>query len=118
MTLTIDPALSEGNPYNLTPAELAQVQAWNNMTDDQRGEYLHYAKQQENIDSIVAAAEMDDYINGNVVQRLAGGGVQVGGTVRPDALLTIDGVEMTVQQAVDLGIRSSSTIGTQTAELD
>lgn len=118
MSLAIDPALTEGNPYNLTPAELAQVQAWNSMSDDQRGEYLHYAKQQDNIETIVASAEMNDYINGNVVQRLAGGGAQVGGAVRPDALLTIDGVEMTVQQAVDIGIRASSTIGTQTADLN
>lgn len=118
MSLSIDPALTEGNPYSLTPAEQAQVQAWNNMSDDQRGEYLHYAKQQENIDYIVAAEEMNDYINGNVVQRLANGGAQVGGALRPDALLTIDGVELTLQQAIDLGIRSSSSIGTQTADLN
>lgn len=118
MTLSIDPALAEGNPYNLTPSELAQVQAWNSMSDDQRGEYLHYAKQQGDIDNIVAAAEMDDFINENVVQRLAGGGAQVGGALRSDALTTINGVELTVQQAVDLGIYTSSSIGTQTADLD
>ncbi|MBS97119.1 MAG: hypothetical protein CMI01_00360 [Oceanospirillaceae bacterium] len=118
MSLSIDPALAEGNPYNLTPDELDQVRAWNNMTADERGEYLHYAKQRSNIEHIVASAEFEDSINSNVVQRLAGGGAQVGGALRPDALLTINGVEMTLQQAVDIGIRSSSSIGTQTADLD
>ncbi|WP_404420015.1 hypothetical protein [Marinospirillum sp.] len=54
-------------------------------------------------------------INGDVcTQRLAGGGAVVGGAIRPDALVTIGGLEMTVQQAVDTGLRPASMIGHQT----
>jgi hypothetical protein len=106
------------NPYALTPEEQKQVDAWEAMDDGDKGEYLHRMKQEHNIQDISASIDYWDRINDLPTQRLAGGGAQVGGELRPDALLTIDGVEMTAQQAVDVGIRSSLSIGKQVADLD
>lgn len=118
MSLSIRTPTTDNNPLSLTPSEVTMMQQWESMTDDQKGEYLHYAKQQDSIDAYVSSRRQHDEMNSNVYQRLAGGGVQVGGAVRPDAILTIDGIEMTAQQAVDLGIRPSAMLGTQTADLD
>ncbi|UTW13368.1 hypothetical protein [Marinobacterium rhizophilum] len=118
MPLNIRTPMTDSNSLSLTPNEAAMMQQWESMTDDQKGEYLHYAKQQDSIDAYVSSRQLNDEMNSNVYQRLATGGVQVGGAVRPDAILTIDGIEMTAQQAVDLGVRPSAMIGTQTADLD
>ncbi len=117
MPLTINPALAEANPLGLTRSEADMLKSWENMTADQKGEYMHHAKQEDNRDAFLSSIQFNESINSNVFQRLSGGGVQVGGAVRPDALVTIGGIEMTAQQAVDLGLRSSEMIGTQTADL-
>ena len=106
------------NPYALTPDEQKQVDAWEAMSDDDKGEYIHHMKQEQNRRDISARIDYWDNINDLPTQRLAGGGVKVGGELRPDALLTVDGVEMTAQQAVDVGLRSSLSIGKQIADLD
>jgi uncharacterized lipoprotein YajG len=113
-TLTAAP---EGqNPYALTPQEEQQLQAWENMSDDQKGEHIFQAKQDANIEDVTARNNLNAYINDVCVQRLAGGGATVGGAIRPDALITIGGFEMTVQQAVDAGVRPASMIGHQTGQ--
>lgn len=44
-----DRALAEDNPYNLTPGEQQVVQAWGEMSADERGEYLWHEAQEQNI---------------------------------------------------------------------
>lgn len=103
MTISIDTTVNEA----------AQVEAWETMSDDQKGEYLHYAKQEANYQDVAAKAATNEWINDHSVQYLADGSAQVGGELRPDALINVEGIEMTVQQAVDLGLRSASSIGMQ-----
>ena len=87
------------------------------MDDDDKGEYLHHAKQDLTSNDTFASKDYWNQINGDVcVQRIAGGGAVVGGAIRPDALVTIGGIEMTVQQAVDTGLRPASMIGHQTGQ--
>ena len=105
------------NPYALTPEEQARWDAWEAMEDDDKGAYLHQAHQDLASNDTFAADEYWGQINGDVcTQRLAGGGAVVGGAIRPDALVTIGGIEMTVQQAVDNGLRPASMIGHQTGQ--
>ncbi|OEY65041.1 hypothetical protein [Marinobacter sp. X15-166B] len=111
------PTAELANPYALTPEEQAQWDAWEALRDDDKGEYLHQVKQDLTSHDTFASKDYWDSINGDVcVQRLAGGGAVVGGAIRPDALVTIGGIEMTVQQAVDSGIRPASMIGHQTGQ--
>jgi len=111
------PQAEQTNPYALTPEEQARWDAWEAMEDDDKGAYLHQAHQDLASNDTFAADEYWSEINGDVcVQRLAGGGAAVGGAIRPDTLVTIGGIEMTVQQAVDVGLYSSSAIGHQTGE--
>ena len=105
------------NPYALTPDEQARWDAWEAMEDDDKGAYLHQAHQDLATQDTFANLDYWKRINGDVcVQSLAGGGAVVGGSIRPDALVAINGIEMTVQQAVDMGLRPASMIGHQTGE--
>ena len=105
------------NPYALTPSEVAQVKDWEALSDDQKGEHIHSMKELENVEQYVADAQFNEYINSNTIQTLAGGGAVVGGELRPDALVTIGCLEMTVQQAVDAGVYDSSAPGMQTSDM-
>lgn len=105
------------NPYALTKEEQEQWAAWEAMDDGDKGEYLHHAKQELTTRDTFDNQDYWNRINGDVcVQRIAGGGAVVGGAIRPDALVTIGGLEMTVQQAVDVGLRPASMIGHQTGQ--
>lgn len=122
MSLSInDPVTTEqhnaNNPYALTQAEIAQVNAWNNMSDDEKGEYLHHAKQEQNIADFIARDDIHKAANSNTVQYLATGGAVVGGELNPNTLITEGGVEMTVQQAIDVGIFSGEILGKQVEDL-
>lgn len=87
------------------------------MSDDDKGEFLHHAKQELTTQDTFDNQDYWNRISGDVcVQRIAGGGAVVGGAIRPDALVTIGGLEMTVQQAVDVGLRPASMIGHQTGQ--
>lgn len=109
--------LSINNPYALSEQEADQMKAWEAMSDDDKGVFLHYAKQEDSIQQYVAKKAQADFMNDHVIQRLANGGAQVGGALRPDALVIINGLEMTVQQAVDVGVYSSDALNMQTADM-
>jgi hypothetical protein len=122
MSLSInDPATTEehnaNNPYALTQAEIAQVNAWNNMSDDEKGEYLHRSKEAQNRADFIAQDDMHRAANSNTVQYLSTGGAVVGSSLRPDTLITEGGIEMTVQQAIDVGIFSGDILGKQVEDL-
>src|SRR5690606_22017570 len=102
--------------YALTQEEQEALSAWEAMSDDEKGAYLHQAKQELTTQDTFAEQDYWNRINDVCVQRLAGGGAVVGGAIRPDALVTICGIEMTVQQAVDNGLRPASMIGHQTGQ--
>lgn len=105
------------DPNALTAEEQVRWNAWESMSDDERGEYMHHTKQELATQDTFDSKEYWSDINADVcVQRLAGGGAVVGGAIRPDALVTIHGIEMTVQQAVDAGVRPASMIGHQTGQ--
>ncbi len=111
------PTAEPANPYALTSEEQARWDAWESMDNDDKGEFLHHAKQDYTSNATLASKDYWNQINGDVcVQRIAGGGAVVGGAIRPDALVTIGGLEMTVQQAVDVGLRPASMIGHQTGQ--
>lgn len=110
-------SLSINNPYALSKQEADQMKAWEAMSDDEKGEYLHYAKQEDSNRRYIAKKAQADFMNDNIVQRLATGGAQVGGAMQPNALVIIDGLEMTVQQAVDVGIYPSEAINMQTGDM-
>jgi len=105
------------NPYALTKEEQEQWNAWEAMSDDDKGEFIFSAKQELSNADYIAAKDAEERINSNVVQRLHGGGIQVGGALQADAIITIDGFEMTAQQAVDHGVIPADHIGDQTAHL-
>jgi hypothetical protein len=123
MSLAIkDPAApvsspASSNPYGLTQSEIKQVQAWNAMSDDEKGEYLFRERQERDIADYITADDAFRAANSNTVQPLAGGGAVVGGALRPDTLITEGGVEMTVQQAIDVGIFSGDILGKQVEDL-
>lgn len=122
MSLSInDPATTEAhnanNPYALTQTEIAQVNAWNNMSDDEKGEYLFHARQDQEISDLIAQDDIHRAANSITVQHLASGGAVVGGALRPDTLITEGGIEMTVQQAIDVGIFHGDILGKQVEDL-
>jgi len=105
------------NPYALTKEEQEQWDTWEAMSDDEKGTVIFNTKQElSNADYITSKVEHEQ-ANQNVIQRSPTGGIQIGGDLRADTLINVDGMEMTVQQAVDVGIADSQYIGQQTATL-
>jgi hypothetical protein len=122
MSLSInDPATTEAhntnNPYALTPAEINQMNTWNGMSDDEKGEYLFRAKESQSIADFIAQDDESRAANSNTVQHLASGETIVGGALHPDTLITEGGVEMTVQQAIDVGLFTGGILGQQVEDL-
>lgn len=123
MSLLIkDPATTEAfnnesNPYALTGSEVAQVQLWDSLTDDQKGEYLFHERQERDIADFIAQDDKFRAANSITVQHLADGSAVVGGELNPNTLITEGGVEMTVQQAIDVGIFTGDILGKQVEDL-
>jgi len=113
-------ALAIGRPsnqYALNKAEAAQWAEFNALTDDQKAERLFREDQERHIREYVAQEREHEAANSSPVQHLSGGGVTVGGALRPDALVNYGGLEMTVQQAVDIGVYKPEAIGHQTSDI-
>ncbi len=102
---------------NYTKQEQKQLDAFANMTDDERGELLHREAIERNVNQTVAKWQEHEAANSHVVQRSANGGIQVGGTLKADSLVTVCGIEMTLQQAIDVGHAESDIIGEQSVDL-
>ena len=97
--------------------EQKQLDAFASMTDEERGELLHREAIERNVNEAVAKMMEHEAANNHVVQRSANGGIQVGGLLKADTLVTVHGMEMTIQQAIDVGMADSDIIGEQSVDL-
>ncbi|MBE9397107.1 hypothetical protein IOQ59_07510 [Pontibacterium sp. N1Y112] len=119
MTLSINPTTPEYyDSLGLTHTERQQMEAINNMTDDECGVLVRQAIQDDADQEFIQSWEQTERMNDHVVQRLSNGSSVVGGALQPNALVTIGGIEMTVQQAVDAGVYSSDVFGMHTADME
>ncbi len=112
------PLATSSNPYALTTAEAAQYKEFNAMTEDQKAERLWRDGQNQSIRESAERMREHEAANSSHVQHLSSGGVQVGGGLNPNALVNFKGVEMTVQQAVDIGVYIPEAIGHQTSDIN
>jgi len=123
MSITVTgrkPELQEtsSNAYGLNRAEAEQFKQFNALTEDEKAERLWREDQERSIRDYVSKQEKHEASNSNLVQHLSGGGAAIGGALRPDALVNYQGVEMTVQQAVDIGVYKPVAIGHQTSDIN
>ena len=117
MSLSINKPEASVNPHELTKEEQEQWNTWEAMSDDEKGEHLFNVHQDLSNADYITREDETLHANNHVIQKSPTGVVRVGGALRADTLINANGIEMTVKQAVDLGIAGSEYVGQQTADL-
>lgn len=105
------------NPYALTKAQVAQMKEFDALSEEEQGARLFREREEKSNRDFIAQSLEHETANTYPKQHLSDGRAIVGGALHPEALVNYGGLEMTVQQAVNLGVYKAEAIGHQTSDI-